>query len=82
MTDTHLLTPAQTGDAAADGPDTRPPGAEPATPRDPTAERTANAASDVESPGGGAGGDRDGLDQSVGREDAGQGDARTRDGAI
>ena len=56
MTDTHLLTPAQTGDAAADGPDTRPPGAEPATPRDPTAERTANAASDVESPGGGSGG--------------------------
>ena len=82
MTDSHRPTPAQTGDAPAGGPETRPAGAEPAATRDPTAERTANAASDVESPGGGAGGDRDGLDQSVGREDAGQGDARTRDGAI
>ncbi|MDZ4113644.1 MAG: hypothetical protein U1E18_29170 [Brevundimonas sp.] len=82
MTDTNRPTPAQTGDAASGGPETRPAGPEPAAPRDPTAERTANAATDVESPGGGAGADPDGLDQSVGREDAGQGDARTRDGAI
>lgn len=50
-----------------------------AAPRDPTAGRAGEAAG-VESPGGGA--DPDALDQSVGREDAGQGDARTRDGAI
>lgn len=52
-----------------------------AAPRDPTAGRDAEA-SGVESPGGGGGADPDGLDQSVGRGDAGQGDARTRDGVI
>lgn len=82
MTDTHRPKPAQTGDSAIGRPETQPAGAEPATPRDPVAERTVNATSDVESPGGGADGDRDGLDQSIGREEAGQGDARMRDGAI
>ncbi len=79
MTDPNRPTPAQTGDAAVGGPEPRSPGA--AAPRDPTPERTSNAASDVESPGGG-GEDRDGLDQSVGREDPAKGDPRTRDGAI
>ncbi|GLS00765.1 hypothetical protein GCM10007859_07730 [Brevundimonas denitrificans] len=51
-----------------------------AAPRDPAADRTGEAAG-VESSGGG-GGDPDALDQSVGRDEAGQGDARTRDGAI
>lgn len=82
MTDTNRPTPAQTADAAAAVPETRPAGVEPAAPRDPIAQRTSNAASDVESASAGADGDRDGLDQSVGREAVGQGDARTRDGAI
>lgn len=57
------------------------PGDGDSAPRDPLADR-AGETSGVESPGGTASEDPDGLDQSVGREDAGQGEARSRDGAI
>lgn len=50
-----------------------------AAPRDPAAARAGETVG-IESPGGG--GDPDALDQSVGRDEAGPGDARTRDGAI
>lgn len=73
------MTDAERPDPAPTEPETRP--AQPAVPRDPTAKRDPAGSSGVESPGGGDA-DPDGLDQSVGREDAGQGDARTRDGAI
>lgn len=43
------------------------------TPRDPIADR-AGEASGVESPAAGGERDPDGLDQTVGREDAGNGD--------
>lgn len=78
MTDPNRPTPPRNGDGPSDsGPEEH---SAPA-PRNPTAERDAEA-SGVESPGRGGGADPDGLDQSIGREDAGQGDARTRDGAI
>jgi hypothetical protein len=51
-----------------------------AAPRDPIAGRSGEAAGLESSSAGG--GDPDALDQSVGREEGGQGDARTRDGAI
>ncbi|MDP3801285.1 hypothetical protein [Brevundimonas sp.] len=73
MTDPDRLTPARKG--ASEPVDRN------AAPRDPIAGR-AGEASGVESPGGSAEGDPDALDQSVGREDGGQGDARSRDGAI
>ncbi len=77
MTDPNR--PPRTG--SPDGAGSGPVDPHPAAPRDPTAVRDRET-SGVESPGGGGGADPDGLDQSVGREDAGQGDARTRDGAI
>lgn len=80
MTDANRPDPAPTD--AVDGPGSRPPRPEPATPRDPTAKRDPGGSSGVESPGAGGGADPDGLDQSVGRGDAAGGDARTRDGAI
>lgn len=49
--------------------------------RDPIADREGEDSS-IESSDDGGGGDPDALDQSVGREDAGQGDSRSRDGAI
>jgi len=79
MSNPNRPRPAQTGDAAFGGPATRPVDGEPAaTSRDPVADP------DTSRPSGGESkrGDPDALDQSVGREDAGQGDARTRDGAI
>ena len=78
MSDPNRPKPTQTGDAAFGGPATRPGDGEPAAPRDPVADRDATGPSGGESTRG----DPDALDQSVGREDAGQGDARTRDGAI
>lgn len=78
MTDSNGPKPARTGDAATGAPATRPANREPAPPRDPTAERNADGASGGESTRG----DPEALNQSVGREEAGQGDARTRDGAI
>lgn len=73
MTDPNRPTPTRKG-----GSD---PGGRDSAPRDPIADRTGEA-SGVESPGSGAGEDPDALDQSVGREDVGPGDARSREGAI
>lgn len=80
MTDPDRPKPARTGDASGGSPaDPKSPGS--AVPHDPIAVRDGEA-SGVESPGGGSSADPDALDQSVGRGDGGQGDARTRDGAI
>jgi hypothetical protein len=81
MTDAKHLASSQSGEAAPAGPEPRPATPEPAALHDPAAGREANNSAGVESPGGGAG-DPDALDQSVGRGDARQGDARTRNGAI
>ncbi len=81
MTDPDRPTPPRNGDGPADNGGSGPEEHSPAAPRDPTAGR-AGESSGVESPGGSTGADPDALDQSVGRRDAGQGDARTRDGAI
>ena len=81
MTDPNRPTPPRNGDGPSDNGGSGPPEASPAVPRDPTARR-AGEGSGVESPGGSTGADPDALDQSVGRGDGGQGDARTRDGAI
>ncbi|MGZ9100202.1 MAG: hypothetical protein ACXW3O_10900 [Brevundimonas sp.] len=72
MTDPNRPTPARTGDAAPKGPD-----GDPAA-RQPAAGGDAPGSSGETRPSG----DPDALDQSVGRDEAGQGDARTRDGAI
>ncbi len=80
MTEPNRPKPAGTGDAASGGL-SDPKSREPAAPRDPLAVRDRET-SGVESPGGSSGADPDALDQSVGRGEAGQGDARTRDGAI
>lgn len=75
MTDPHRPTP--TPKISPDGGEDH----DPASPGDPTAAR-AEEASGLESASGRGGADPDALDQSIGREDAGPGDARTRDGAI
>lgn len=77
MTDPNNRTPAPDG-GSTDEPNTRPASDEATAPHDPIADRDAGVTS-----GGEAGGaDPDALDQSLGRGAAGQGDARTRDGAI
>jgi len=74
MTDPNPPQPAVTGDAAPGGP-SRPDPSRAAPPRDPTAKREEGTPRS-----GSARSDPDGLDQSVGRGDAG--DPLTRDGAI
>lgn len=78
MTDPNRPTPAQTGDAATGGRETRPPDRGSAAPNDPIAAPDGASTSAGEA----AREDPDALDQSVGRGDVGQGDAMTRDGAI
>lgn len=75
MTDPNRPPPAPEGGTPTGGPDTRPA----------TDEGTAVIAEGSESrafDGGRSSADPDALDQSVGRDDGGHGDARTRDGAI
>lgn len=81
MTDPNRPTPPRNGDGPSDNEGSGPQEHSPAAPHDPTAGRTGEA-SGVENPGGSAGADPDALDQSVGHGDSGEGDARTRDGAI
>lgn len=78
MTDPNRPTPAPEGGAATGGPNTRPATDEAAAAHDPIAGRGESGAFD----GGRSSADPDALDQSVGRDDGDQGDARTRDGAI
>jgi hypothetical protein len=78
MTDPNRPTPAPEGGTATGGPGARPATDEATAAHDPIAERSESGAFDA----GHASADPDALDQSVGRDDGDQGDARTRDGAI